>query len=133
MKPELDALLASMGRAPADSGGYSIITSLDMKAQNLAERYVTAAAIDTQLPKDEFDAAIAAQGLQPDSDWLTFLRGKDIHNAALVAMDARTGDILAYVGSAGYYRNDLSSPQARAQVRCRRTGLPPARFGVEAL
>jgi peptidoglycan glycosyltransferase len=111
MKPELDALLASMGRAPADSGGYTIITSLDMKAQNLAERYITAAAIDTQLPKDEFDAAIAAQGLQADSDWLSFLRGKDIHNAALVAMDARSGDILAYVGSAGYYRNDLSSPQ----------------------
>jgi peptidoglycan glycosyltransferase len=109
MKPELDALLASMGRAPADSGGYTIISSLDMKAQDLAERYITAAAIDTQLPKDQFDATIAAAGLEPDSDWLNFLRGKDIHNAALVAMDARTGDILAYVGSAGYYRNDLAS------------------------
>jgi membrane peptidoglycan carboxypeptidase len=109
LKPELDALLASMGRPPADRGGYSVITTLDMKAQDLAERYITAAAIDTQLPKDEFDAAIAAQGLQADNEWLNFLRGKDIHNAALVAMDARTGDILGYVGSAAYYRNDLAT------------------------
>jgi peptidoglycan glycosyltransferase len=109
LKPELDGLLGSMGRPPADRGGYTIITSLDLNAQALAERYITAAAIDTQLPKEEFDAAIAASGLEADSDWLSFLRGKDIHNAALVAMDARTGDILAYVGSAGYYRNDLAT------------------------
>ena len=32
------------------------------------------------------------------------LRGLNLHNGALVAMDYRTGDILAYVGSAGYYR-----------------------------
>ena len=37
--------------------------------------------------------------------------GSDIHNGALVAMDARSGDIVAYVGSAGYYRDDLASPQ----------------------
>ena len=31
------------------------------------------------------------------------LRGEAIHNAALVALDYRTGDVLAYVGSADYY------------------------------
>ena len=41
--------------------------------------------------------------------WIRALRGKDLHNGALVAMDHRTGDVLAYVGSAGYARNDLAS------------------------
>ena len=39
----------------------------------------------------------------------TALRGKDLHNGALVALDYRTGDVLAYAGSAGYYRDDLAS------------------------
>jgi membrane peptidoglycan carboxypeptidase len=111
LKPELNAILAAAGRPAADIGGYKIITTLDTRAQSLAERYITAATIDTQLPKDQFTAAIDAAGLQDDADWLNFLRGKDIHNGALVALDARTGDILAYVGSAGYYRNDLASAQ----------------------
>jgi membrane carboxypeptidase/penicillin-binding protein len=29
----------------------------------------------------------------------------------MVALDYRTGDILAYVGSAGYYRENLASPK----------------------
>ena len=37
------------------------------------------------------------------------LRGKDLHNGALVALDYRTGDVLAYAGSAGYARDDLAS------------------------
>ena len=31
------------------------------------------------------------------------LRGRGSHNAALVALDYKTGDVLAYVGSADYY------------------------------
>ena len=31
------------------------------------------------------------------------LRGKDIHNGALVALDYQTGELIAYVGSANYY------------------------------
>ena len=44
-----------------------------------------------------------------DRGWISALRGKDLHNAALVAIDYRTGDVRAYVGSAGYYRDDLAS------------------------
>src|SRR3954464_11412601 len=40
--------------------------------------------------------------------------GRD-NNGALVAMDYQTGETLAYVGSAGYYRDDLSSPQFQPQ------------------
>ena len=46
-----------------------------------------------------------------DRRWIQALRGKDLHNGALVAIDYRTGDVLAYAGSAGYYRDDLASPK----------------------
>ena len=39
-----------------------------------------------------------------DRSWVRALRGKDLHNGALVALDYRTGDVLAYAGSAGYNR-----------------------------
>ena len=44
-----------------------------------------------------------------DRAWINALRGKDLHNGALVALDYRTGDVLAYAGSAGYYRDNLAS------------------------
>jgi membrane peptidoglycan carboxypeptidase len=107
MKQQLDRLLAD--RAPAERGGYRIITTLDYDAQQIAERYVKAATIDVQLPKDEFNEVVEEKGLEQDRDWLELLRGKELHNGALLAMDARTGDILGYVGSADYYRDDLES------------------------
>jgi len=40
----------------------------------------------------------------PSSDWgwLTNLRGKNINNGAAAVIDYRTGEVLAYAGSAGY-------------------------------
>jgi len=38
-----------------------------------------------------------------------------VNNGAMVAMDYQTGETLAYVGSAGYYRSDISSPQFQPQ------------------
>ena len=107
MKQQLDRLLAD--RASAERGGYRIITTLDWEAQQLAERHVRAATIHTKLSDAEFDAAIERDGLEADRRWLNALRDKDIHNGALVALDARTGEILGYVGSADYYRDDLES------------------------
>jgi len=110
MKAELDQLLAD--RAPVENGGYKIITTLDMTAQTIAEKYVAAGTILTNMPtKDQMEQAITDEGLQQDRGWIEKLYGIDIHNGALVSMDARTGDILAYVGSAGYYRSDLASPK----------------------
>ena len=109
MKHQLDALVAD--RAPVERGGYKVITTLDMTAQGLAEKYVAAGTIVPNLPTDQMEAQIDLQGLGQDRRWIEALHNTDIHNGSLVAMDARSGEILAYVGSAGYYRDDLASPQ----------------------
>ena len=44
-----------------------------------------------------------------DRRWAEALRGRGPRNGAMVALDYRTGDVLAYVGSAGYYREALRS------------------------
>ena len=45
------------------------------------------------------------------------LRGKDIHNGALVALDYQTGEIVAYVGSADYYStNELARSSSRSST-----------------
>ena len=73
---------------------------------------VAAGTLLTNMPTQaDMEQAITDEGLQQDRNWIEKLYGIDIHNGALVAMDARTGDILAYVGSAGYYRGDLASPK----------------------
>ena len=100
------------GAAAVDTGGYRVITSLDWRAQQLAEKWVTAAAIVPNLPPTKATALLKQLKI-PTSDlaWIDNLRGKDVHNAALIAVDYRTGDVLAYVGSAGFYRSDLASPK----------------------
>ena len=94
------------------TGGYRVITTLDWRAQRLAEKWLAATAIAPNLPKKAY-VALLDQLKVPKSDraWVAALRGKDLHNGALVAMDYQTGDVLAYAGSAGYARNDLASPQ----------------------
>ncbi|MEX1172900.1 MAG: transglycosylase domain-containing protein [Chloroflexota bacterium] len=96
--------------ADLETGGYRVITTLDWRAQRLAERWLAAAAISPNLSKKA--AARLLDDLKiPKGDraWVGALRGKDLHNGALVALDYRTGDVLAYAGSAGYARNDLAS------------------------
>jgi len=111
MKSQLDQILLSLSKAPAERGGYKIITTLDMGAQDLGERYVGAGTVITNMSQGEMENQIEEQGLEQDRRWIEALHGKDIHNGALVAIDARTGDILSYVGSACYYCDDLASPQ----------------------
>jgi len=43
--------------------------------------------------------------------WLQALQGMDLRNGAIVALEARTGNVVTNVGSAGAYRDDLASPQ----------------------
>ncbi|HEV8489527.1 MAG TPA: transglycosylase domain-containing protein [Candidatus Limnocylindrales bacterium] len=110
VRRQLESILG--GPDVVDTGGYRVITTLDWKAQSLAERWLAAAAIAPNLSKKEANALLDAYEI-PDGDrgWIRALRGKDIHNAALVALNYKNGDVLAYTGSAGYYRDDIASPK----------------------
>jgi peptidoglycan glycosyltransferase len=108
-----DQLIDILGSADAvDTGGYRVITTLDMDGQALAEKWVAAAAIAPNLSRKKSAAMLDDLKIKKvDRHWINRLRGKDVHNAALVAIDYRTGDVLAYVGSAGYYQDDLASKE----------------------
>ena len=80
-----------------EAGGLDVTTTLDMRLQDIAEKWVKAA---TVVPNSKNPRATAkALGL-PYQRWMDNLRSHDLHNGALVAMDYQTGDIVAYVGSA---------------------------------
>ena len=108
VRRELDGILGDP--QAADTGGYTVITTLDWQAQQLAERWMTAAAIVPNLPARQADRLLTQLKIPAgDRSWVNALRGKDLHNGALVALDYQTGDVLAYIGSAGYSRDDLAS------------------------
>jgi membrane peptidoglycan carboxypeptidase len=87
-----------------DTGGYQVITTLDWKMQRKVEKWVYTAA---RAPNAKSVAATRAflkrQKIPADDySWVLALRGKRINNAASAVMDYRTGQILAYAGSASY-------------------------------
>jgi peptidoglycan glycosyltransferase len=88
-----------------ETGGYKIITTVDLDMQAVAEKWVKASTI---VPKAK-DPRAAAKALgmkyQP---WMQRLRGENVWNGALIAMDYKTGEVLAYVGSADYYASKSS-------------------------
>ena len=94
--------------ASLEAGGLTVTTTLDMKLQTIAERWVRAAAI---VPNSKDPAALAKQLKIPGgyASWMKNLRGKDVHNGALVAIDYQTGELIAYVGSADYYNDYVKS------------------------
>jgi membrane peptidoglycan carboxypeptidase len=112
-----DALIKQLGSLDAvETGGYKVITTLDWKAQQIAERYLYGAAIIPNLSRTNGDKALDSMDFsRADKSWIRALRGKDIHNGALVAVDYRHGDVLAYVGSADYYREDMASGKFQPQ------------------
>lgn len=82
-----------------DTGGYKVVSSLDWGMQQAAERWVLAVR-STQIK--EYQTYLKSIGVKV-TDWLKTIHGKEINNAAVATLDARTGDILAYAGSADYY------------------------------
>lgn len=84
-----------------EAGGLTVTTTLDYKIQQIAEKWVKAAAL---VPNNAKPAAewkrLKLPGALPQ--WVKNLRGKDINNGALVALDYQTGELIAYVGSADY-------------------------------
>ncbi|HKF85383.1 MAG TPA: transglycosylase domain-containing protein [Candidatus Limnocylindrales bacterium] len=108
VRRQLEQILGSADAV--ETGGYRVITTLDWRAQQLAERNVAAAVIAPNLKRSRAERLLDNLKVpRADRRWIRALRGKDLHNAALVAMDYRTGDVRAYVGSGGYYRDSLAS------------------------
>ena len=83
-----------------DTGGYKVITTLDYRLQAIAEKWVKAAGI---APNQKNTAAYLKSINVPYEAWIKNLKGRGIYNAALGAIDYRTGQVVAYVGSADYY------------------------------
>ena len=84
-----------------DAAGYKVTTTLDWNMQKVAEKwvYVSARAPNAKDPTAVLTARKipkAAQG------WILGLRGHNINNAAAAVIDYRSGEVLAYVGSASY-------------------------------
>ncbi len=96
---EAERILAAMGIAdPAQAvrtGGYRIITTLDFKLQQQAKAQVT--------------------------KYVRALANKNVHNAALVAINSKTGEIVAYVGSVDYYNR--KDPRVQGQFDVAGLGL----------
>ncbi|TAL13266.1 MAG: penicillin-binding protein, partial [Chloroflexota bacterium] len=85
-----------------DTGGYKIITTLDWNMQQVVDKWLLAAARAPNFSNT--NRTLRSLGI-PEADWgwINELRGRDIHNAASGVLDYRTGQVLAYDGSAGYY------------------------------
>jgi peptidoglycan glycosyltransferase len=83
-----------------ERGGLRITTTIDWRIQQIAEKWAKAAAIVPHRP----NPALAAQSIGVEyTDWMRNLRGKNLWNTAISAIDYQTGEIVAYVGSADYY------------------------------
>jgi peptidoglycan glycosyltransferase len=95
-----------------DAGGLRVTTTLDLKLQKVAEKWIKAATI---VPH-RADPAKAAKALGFDTyeSWMRNLEDKNVRNGALVAMDYQTGQVIAYVGSAEYYATQ-SRPEFQPQ------------------
>ena len=83
-----------------DTDGYRIITTLDWGMQQSADKWA-AAVLSAEMVRPK--PYLISLGILKPTDWLRKIRGSNIHNAAIATMDARTGDMLAYTGSADYY------------------------------
>jgi membrane peptidoglycan carboxypeptidase len=84
-----------------DTGGYRVTTTLDWKMQSTTEKWLYAAA---RAPNLSGTAAKLRALKIPSSDWswLQNLRSANINNGAAAVLDYRTGQVLAYAGSASY-------------------------------
>lgn len=95
-----------------DTGGYRVTTSLDWSMQQTIEKWVFVAARAPNARDTE--AILEGRGI-PRSEWpwIVGLRGHNIHNAAGAVVDYRTGEVLAWAGSASYTAagNEKFQPQ----------------------
>ncbi|MCI0584295.1 MAG: transglycosylase domain-containing protein [Chloroflexi bacterium] len=85
-----------------DTGGYRVVTTLDWEMQQTVEKWLYLTTRATQAVNlgrilDRYEIPEA------DQAWIGKLRDKTIHNGAAAIIDYRTGEVLAYAGSAGFH------------------------------
>ncbi|HEV8468153.1 MAG TPA: transglycosylase domain-containing protein [Candidatus Limnocylindria bacterium] len=81
--------------AAVTRGGYRVTTTLDLTKQEIGERQVR--------------------------EWVEELHSRNVWNAALVSIDPRNGEVLAYVGSVDY--NNRDDPRVQGQFDVAGIGL----------
>ncbi len=134
VRQQLADLLCGQGTDPldceaVDTGGYKVVTTLDTKMQASAEKWLKAYVFGpNQANKADDIAYLAALGITAKSDSYNYsriigpsstssvgLRNGNMHNGALIAVDYRTGQVLAYAGSAGFYEKPVKDPNKNGQ------------------
>ena len=129
VRQQLADLICGQGTDPADceavdTGGYKVITTLDATMQASAEKWLQAYVLGPNQPTLDADIAYLAnlgitaksdpynysRIIGPSSTSKTGLRTGNIHNGALIAVDYRTGQVLTYAGSAGFYEKTVKDP-----------------------
>ena len=131
VRRELDGILGDP--KAAETGGYTVITTLDWKAQQLAERWMTAAAIVPNLPaKQASRAPRLAQDPQgrPGLDLRPPRQGPPRRRARRARLPDRRRPRLRR--QRRVHARRPREPQVLAQVRRRRRRPAPARVGVQA-
>jgi membrane peptidoglycan carboxypeptidase len=84
-----------------DTGGYRVTTTLDWNMQKIVDKWVFVAARAPQ--SSNARSILRAKRIPPKQwGWILNLRGRNLHNAASAVLDYRTGEVLAYAGSASY-------------------------------
>ena len=104
VRDELTAKLCGADAQTCDvleQGGLRVTTTIDLKLQAAAEKWVKLAA---RVPhRKDPEAAAKALGFEEYPAWVKKLEDRNVRNGALVALDYQTGELVAYVGSADYY------------------------------
>ncbi|HEY7735216.1 MAG TPA: transglycosylase domain-containing protein [Candidatus Limnocylindrales bacterium] len=100
---------------PVDTGGYRVTTTLNWDYQRITEKWVYVAAIGPN--SDNPGKILAARKIGSAArNWILGLRGRNINNAAAAVMDYRTGQVLAYAGSASYVEKGRKKFQPQFDV-----------------
>ncbi len=96
-----------------DRGGLVIRTTLDYAGYQVSAEKWAGVAYDMDRMTDE---QLTAKYGEAAVTWIKRLQGRNINNDALVALNYRTGAVLAYVGSANYYGEATSAHQPAYDV-----------------
>ena len=102
VRDELGQLLCGTPQCQKiDTGGYKVYTTLNYGFQRTVEKWLYAAAM---VPNQGNQTTTLKNRGIPKSEWswIQALSGHNIHNAAAGVLDYKTGEVLAYAGSASY-------------------------------